>query len=131
MLAGDAGGFVNALTGEGIYYAMVSGELAARAAIQAIRSGNFEVAQLRGYERSWKKEIGDELTESVALQKRLLADPTRIDRVVRAASRHAVFAELLARYATGALTHAQFKRSMWRRALPVYLVEKGRQLVFG
>ena len=31
LVAGDAGGFVNAYTGEGIYYAMVSGELAARA----------------------------------------------------------------------------------------------------
>ncbi len=30
LLAGDAGGFVNGFTAEGIYYAMVSGELAAR-----------------------------------------------------------------------------------------------------
>ena len=36
LLAGDAGGFVNAVTAEGIYYAMVSGELAARA-VQAGR----------------------------------------------------------------------------------------------
>ncbi|HEV2689438.1 MAG TPA: geranylgeranyl reductase family protein, partial [Bryobacteraceae bacterium] len=35
LLCGDAGGFVNAFTAEGIYYAMVSGELAAQAAIQA------------------------------------------------------------------------------------------------
>ncbi len=42
LLAGDAGGFVNALTAEGIYYAMVSGELAARAVMQG---------QLSDYER--------------------------------------------------------------------------------
>src|SRR5207342_2837187 len=30
VLAGDAGGFVNGFTAEGIYYAMVSGENAAR-----------------------------------------------------------------------------------------------------
>ena len=29
LLAGDAGGFVNGFTAEGIYYAMVSGDLAA------------------------------------------------------------------------------------------------------
>ena len=131
LLAGDAGGFVNALTAEGIYYAMVSGELAARAALEAIRNGNFAGAQLRGYEFAWKQEIGDELANSVRLQKLLLADPTRIDRIVRAASRHPVLADLLARFATGALTHAQFKRSMLRRALPVYVREKARQLVFG
>jgi geranylgeranyl reductase family protein len=131
LLAGDAGGFVNALTAEGIYYAMVSGDLAARAAVDAIRAGNLASAQLRSYESAWKREIGEELAQSVRLQKRLLADPTRIDRVVRAASRHPVFADLLARYATGGLTHPQFKRSLLRHALPVYLREKTRQLVFG
>ena len=131
LLAGDAGGFVNALTAEGIYYAMVSGELAARAAIDAHRAGNFGSAQLRRYEAAWKREIGDELANSVRLQKLLLADPTRIDRIVRAASRHAVLADLLARFATGALTHAQFKRSMLRRAFPVYVREKTRRLLHG
>jgi geranylgeranyl reductase family protein len=131
MLAGDAGGFVNALTAEGIYYAMVSGELAARAAVNAIRAGNFESKQLRGYETAWKQEIGDELTKSVQLQKLLLGDPQRIDRVVRAASRHPALADLLARYATGSLTHSQFKRSLLRCALPVYVTEKLRQFAFG
>jgi geranylgeranyl reductase family protein len=131
LLAGDAGGFVNALTAEGIYYAMVSGELAARAAMDAIRAVNFASAQLRGYEAAWKREIGDELANSVRLQKLLLADPTRIDRIVRAASRHAVLADLLARFATGALTHAQFKRSMLRRAFPLYVREKTRRLLHG
>jgi geranylgeranyl reductase family protein len=131
LLAGDAGGFVNALTAEGIYYAMVSGELAARAALDAIRAGNFGSEQLRGYERAWKRELGDELTKSVQLQKLLLGDPQRIDRIVRAASRHPVLADLLARYATGALTHAQFRRSLLHRALPVYAGEKIRRLLHG
>jgi geranylgeranyl reductase family protein len=119
LLAGDAGGFVNALTAEGIYYAMVSGELAARAVIEG---------QLSGYERAWKREIGDELAHSVRLQKLLLADPTRIDRIVRAASRNAPLAEILAHYATGALSHARFRSSMIRRALPIYVREKARQV---
>ena len=44
-------------------------------------------------------------------------------------SRHPALADLLARYATGALTHAQFKRSMLFRALPVYVREKTRSLL--
>ena len=102
LLAGDAGGFVNALTAEGIYYAMVSGELAARAAIDAIREAISRAPSSAATKRAWKQEIGDELANSVRLQKLLLADPARIDRIVRAASRHAVLADLLARYATGA-----------------------------
>lgn len=34
LLAGDAGGFVHGVTAEGIYYAMVSGELAAKKAVR-------------------------------------------------------------------------------------------------
>ena len=37
LLAGDAGGFVNGFTAEGIYYAMVSGELAARRVVESVR----------------------------------------------------------------------------------------------
>jgi hypothetical protein len=100
--------------------------------------------QLRGFTTPWslanwpagqpwrpfvKKEIGEELGHSVRLQKLLLADSTRVDRIVRAASRHAVLAELLARFATGAVTHGQFQRSMLVRALPVYVREKTRQLL--
>jgi hypothetical protein len=65
---------------------------------------------------------------SVRLQKLLLADPTRIDRIVRAASRNAPLAEILAHYATGALSHARFRSSMIRRALPIYVREKARQV---
>lgn len=131
LLAGDAGGFVNAITAEGIYYAMVSGELAGRAALEAIRAGNFSSAQLRGYEHAWKRELGDDLGQSVRLQKMLLRDPTLIDRLVRAAGRHATLAEILARYMTGTSTHAQFRRAMLRRALPLYVREKARRLFYG
>ncbi|HTR37759.1 MAG TPA: geranylgeranyl reductase family protein [Bryobacteraceae bacterium] len=124
LLSGDAGGFVNALTAEGIYYAMVSGDHAARAAIAALRTG----APLSSYERAWRSEIGDELRHSVRLQKLLLSDPERIDRVIRAASRHPALADVLARYATGSITHKQFRSAMLRRALPVYLREKARML---
>jgi len=131
LLAGDAGGFVNAITAEGIYYAMASGDLAARAALAAIRAGNFSNAQLGAYEQAWKRELGDELGQSVRLQKMLLRDPTLIDRLVRAASRHAALAQILAHYMTGASTHAQFRRAMLRRALPLYVREKARRLLHG
>src|SRR4029078_5937909 len=39
LLAGDAGGFVNGFSAEGIYYAMVTGDLAAEAILSARESG--------------------------------------------------------------------------------------------
>jgi flavin-dependent dehydrogenase len=126
LLCGDAGGFVNAFTAEGIYYAMVSGELAARTAMDAIRANDTSSHRLSGYEQSWKKEIGQDLSKSVAIQRLLLADLRRVDRIVNAAARNPTLAELLARYATGALSYAQFKKSIILRALPLYVREKAR-----
>jgi geranylgeranyl reductase family protein len=131
LLSGDAGGFVNALTAEGIYYAMVSGEHAARTAIAAVKSNNFTSPMLARYGQSWKQEAGVELEKSVSFQRLLLSDSNRVDRVVKAASRNPMLADLLARYATGALPHHQFTRALIRRALPTYIREKARELVFG
>ncbi len=128
MVAGDAGGFVNAFTAEGIYYAMVSGEHAGRAAVEAVRRGRFDSAQLESYQHAWKREVGEELEKSVDIQRLLLRDPSRVDRIVRAARRNPALADLLARYATGAMTHAQFKRSLVFRALPLYVREKASRL---
>lgn len=40
LVCGDAGGFVNAYTGEGIHYAMVTGRYAGEAAGEAVRAGD-------------------------------------------------------------------------------------------
>jgi len=131
VLAGDAGGFVNAFTAEGIYYAMVSGELAARSAIEAVRANRFDREQLASYDRSWSREIGQELRKSAHIQRMLLADPGRVDRLVLAASRNPALAHLLARFATGALSYGEFKRSLLTRALPLYAREKWKALFAG
>ena len=56
MLVGDAGGVVNPFNGEGIAYAMESGELAADLAAQAIRRD--EEAPLRRYNDELKARYG-------------------------------------------------------------------------
>src|SRR4029077_2378890 len=83
MLAGDAGGFVNGITAEGIYYAMVSGDLAAKAVLGP--GGVSTVA--RRYRRACDDEIGAELRDSVQIQRYLFADRRRIARVIGGANR--------------------------------------------
>src|SRR5207249_9112072 len=61
LLAGGAGGFVNGFTGEGIYYAMVSGDLAART-ISASPSRAPDLAA--PYRRVVNREIGAEVRDS-------------------------------------------------------------------
>ena len=57
MLVGDAGGVVNPFNGEGIAYAMESGELAADIAVQALRRNDTEHV-LHGYNTELKARYG-------------------------------------------------------------------------
>jgi geranylgeranyl reductase family protein len=59
MLVGDCGGMVNPFNGEGIAYAMESGELAADIAVQALaRGGESREAALRQYSAELKTRYG-------------------------------------------------------------------------
>jgi geranylgeranyl reductase family protein len=113
VLAGDAGGFVNGFSAEGIYYAMVSGELAADAIVQARAGADFAAARARrAYVRAWRHEIGGELRDSVLIQKYLLHSPPRMDRVVRGAIRRPEFSAILVDYASGRTSYRAARRKL-------------------
>lgn len=103
LLAGDAGGFVNGITAEGIYYAMVTGDLAGRA---------LAGAGAQAFERLWRAEIGAELRDSVLVQRDLLTTPSRIDRLVRAAHGAPTVAALIVRYAMGDVSYSAARRRL-------------------
>jgi geranylgeranyl reductase family protein len=104
LFAGDAGGFVNAFTAEGIYFAMVSGELAARAVVEGRES------PARKYDELWKREIGPELRDAVLIQRFLFADPTRVNRLVHAARALPWIGELIVDYASGRVSYRDARR---------------------
>jgi len=125
LLAGDAGGFVNGFSAEGIYYAMVTGDLAAQAILAARDSrapGGIAPARARrAYVRAWQKEIGGELRDSVLIQKYLFHSSARMDRVVTGAIMRPEFSEILVDYASGRLPYRAARRKLlWRfpRLLP-------------
>jgi geranylgeranyl reductase family protein len=101
LVAGDAGGFVNAYTGEGIYHAMVTGELAGEAAARALAADDTSAAALARYQVAWQREIGEELADSLRIQRRLFARPRLVDRVIRAAAADPELCRLLAAVALG------------------------------
>jgi geranylgeranyl reductase family protein len=102
LFAGDAGGFVHAITAEGIYYAMVSGELAGQAIAGAARTPAAIGAR---YERAWRREIGPELSDAVRIQRYIFGDKTRVARVVGGAQSTAGFARAILGYVTGDLSY--------------------------
>jgi flavin-dependent dehydrogenase len=103
LIAGDAGGFVNGITAEGIYYAMVSGDLAASAVAGP---------GLAAYEPLWRQEIGAELRDAVLVQRDLLGCPDRIETVVEGARSAPAMADLVIRYAMGEVSYASARRRL-------------------
>jgi geranylgeranyl reductase family protein len=119
LLAGDAGGFVNGFSAEGIYYAMVTGELAAKAVL-ASRGGtgapaDVSPSRMRGtYVEAWRRELGAELRDSVLIQKYLFNSPARMDRVVSGLNTRPEFSRILVDYASGRLSYrAARRRLLW------------------
>ncbi len=111
LLAGDAGGFVNGFTAEGIYYAMVSGE---RAADAVLADDPRPIADR--YRCLVDAEIGDELRDSVLLQRYLFADRRRIVAVIDGARREPVMTKMILDFAMGRLSYRALRRRMLTRS---------------
>ncbi|MFP4146536.1 MAG: geranylgeranyl diphosphate reductase [Halorhodospira sp.] len=81
VLAGDAAGTVAPASGEGIYYAMVSGQRAAEAAEQALHSGNG--AALANAEKVFSQEHGQVFRVLGVMQRFWYRNDNRRERFVR------------------------------------------------
>jgi geranylgeranyl reductase family protein len=79
LLAGDAASLINPLTGEGIFYALLSGRLAGLAAVSATDPG-------AAYREALQQELGTHLRHTTALTK-ATAHPRVLDAGVRAVDR--------------------------------------------
>jgi geranylgeranyl reductase family protein len=112
LLAGDAGGFVNAVTAEGIYYAMVTGELAAN----AIRTSPSASILAASYRRAWDYEIGAELRDSVRIQRYLFADARRIGQLIDGAHRERAVVGLMAGFVKGSRSYRDIRRRILSRS---------------
>ena len=115
LVCGDAGGFVNAYTGEGIYYAMVTGRHAGEVAADAVTVRETSAARLAEYEARWRAEIGAELGDSVRIQRRLFANPALADAVIEAAALDPRLCRLFALVALGEASLRRHRLEMaWR-----------------
>jgi digeranylgeranylglycerophospholipid reductase len=89
LAVGDAASQVKPTTGGGIVFSLVCGKIAGKTAAKAVQLGDTSSTYLRGYERSWRKLLGFDLTVMTWLRKLLYRLPdSRLDRIFGA------FAEL-------------------------------------
>jgi flavin-dependent dehydrogenase len=117
LVVGDAGGFVNGFSAEGIYYAMVSGILAAEAVLRG---------EPLSYERRWRRELGPELRDAVWVQQYLFAESSRVDCMVRGAHRYPPITSGLVDYAMGGRS---YRNARWRLIARLPLV--AARIAFG
>jgi flavin-dependent dehydrogenase len=61
IAAGEAAGHIKTTTGGGIYYGLLSAELAAHVVIRAFRNKSFNTNTLGEFERYWRSTFGSEL----------------------------------------------------------------------
>lgn len=80
LVTGDAGGLTDPLTGEGIYYAIRSGKLAAASCAEYLQSG---LASLQSYSHAVNDELMNELGEANRIKFIFNTAPLKIHRFVR------------------------------------------------
>ena len=74
LLAGDAAGHCSPISGEGIHYAMIGGEEAARTAAACLSRNDFSEKRLAQYEKHWKQRMASDLKWGLFLQKRFTGE---------------------------------------------------------
>jgi geranylgeranyl reductase family protein len=126
LAVGDAAGLVKPTTGGGIYYSLISGQIAADTLDEALASGDLRETRLRRYEIGWRARLGADIRIGLAF--RTLAsrmDDRAIDAVVELARVDGIIPLLRQtadfnwhrRSALALLKHSQFRKillsSLW------------------
>jgi digeranylgeranylglycerophospholipid reductase len=68
LVVGDAGGFVKPTTGGGVYYGMISGDIAARVLAEALRNDRLADSDLSRYQQLWQERLMEEIEAQVTLR---------------------------------------------------------------
>lgn len=109
-LLGDAAGFADSVTGEGIFYALRSGELFAKAYL----SGG-----MASYEKMWRADFGVELVSAAKLRNRFygsfIGSPFT-ERMIQFARHHGGIKQTLGGLIAGEQSYTNLKRKLLIRA---------------
>lgn len=109
-LLGDAAGFADPVTGEGIYYALRSAELFAEA---------FLKGDVKSYEAKWRADFGGELRRASKMRRRFYGDfwgGPFTDRMIKLARAHPGIRRTLRELVAGDQGYLDLKRTLARRA---------------
>lgn len=96
LVVGDAAGQIKPITGGGIYYSLLCGDIAASVLNKCLDSGNLTSDALSEYETLWKAEIGKEIHTSYVIRKFVEKIPRKIQtQLVKVAKVNSVIEDLI------------------------------------
>jgi geranylgeranyl reductase family protein len=110
-LLGDAAGFADPVTGEGIYYALRSAELFAEA---------YRAEGPMGYERRWREDFGGELQRASQLRRRFYGTfwgAPFTERMIELARGHRGIKKVLGNLVAGDQGYVDLKKKLARSAV--------------
>ena len=115
MLVGDAAGFVSPVTGEGIFYAMLSGLLAADVATEAAEMKM--PYHLVTYEKRLKERIVPELSIAAGMSNLLFKSRENVELVFRIAKEDPLMRKYILDFIGGVRSYSHIRRDMTKRML--------------
>lgn len=115
MLVGDAAGFVAPVTGEGIYYAIESGRIAAEVA--AVEFSKGVSTSCISYEQRCKSEFGKDLEVAQSLAKLLLKSNKNMEIACQAAHFDEVLKEYVTELVMGVKPYKESRNCIMKRIL--------------
>ena len=71
LLAGDSGGHGSTLVGEGIRFAIYSGQLAGQVAAEAVKAGDTSAKALGRFDKQWRSRFGRDMDISYLINKHI------------------------------------------------------------
>ena len=110
-LIGDAAGFADPVTGEGIYYALRSAELLSEAYLEG---------RVSDYENRWRADFGQELRRASQMRRRFYGNfwgAPFTERMIEFARTHRGIRRTLGELVAGDQGYTDLKRKLARRAL--------------
>ncbi len=110
LVAGEAAGHVDSSNADGIYYSMMSGEIASNVAIDAYNAADNSSAFLRKYKTAIDKEIGKDLKEAFNIRKNMLTTNHQQELIVDTLLKDREFGEQLCKYMRGDASPRDLKR---------------------
>ncbi|MFW9843564.1 MAG: NAD(P)/FAD-dependent oxidoreductase [Candidatus Thorarchaeota archaeon] len=126
MLIGDAAGFVSPATGEGIYYAIETGQMAA-STISDILQGKIERAI--EYQNKWKQTIGKQLKASNFVANMMFNSEANMELVVQMAASDAYIRDRMTELIGGVKPYTELRNAIMKRVITRHPL-KGLRLIF-